>query len=150
MASKSCKPEQSNWLTPYLWVKDVSEAMQEYQQAFGFEAGTTMPGSTGKIAHGEMNYQGRLLIMLGAEGLMGVTLRSPQTSGAASPVGLYVYCEDVDQVASQAVAAGMTLVDSVQDMFWGDRIANLRDSNGYAWTFATRVGEFDPSKAPPM
>jgi len=35
-------------------------------------------------------------------------------------------------------------------MFWGDRIAKILDFDGYSWTFATKVREFDPSKMPPM
>jgi uncharacterized glyoxalase superfamily protein PhnB len=33
-------------------------------------------------------------------------------------------------------------------MFWGDRMVRLRDPDGYLWSFATKVGEFDPSKMP--
>jgi uncharacterized glyoxalase superfamily protein PhnB len=34
------------------------------------------------------------------------------------------------------------------DQFWGDRIAVFKDPDGYHWTFATNVGEFDAAKAP--
>ncbi|MBY4675307.1 VOC family protein [Marinobacterium arenosum] len=150
MAAKNGKPEQANWLTPYLWVPDVDEALKLYAEAFGFEPGMTLPGGDSRTTHGEMSYQGRLVLMLGAEGAMGSPLRSPQTSGNACPVGLYVYCPDVDGLAIRAMGAGVALVEPVQDMFWGDRIASLRDPFGYAWTFATNVGEFDPKNVPEL
>ena len=33
-------------------------------------------------------------------------------------------------------------------MFWGDRIAQFSDPDGYRWMFATNVADFDASKAP--
>jgi len=133
-----CKPEGSNWVVPYLWVKDVDAVLVEYQAAFGFEPGERIAGSTGRTAHAEMRYQGKTVIMLGAEGLAGTGLRPPAETGRAAPVGLYVYCEDVDALAQAALEQNMVLTEPVRDAFWGERIVNLRCNNGYAWTFASQ------------
>ena len=72
------------------------------------------------------------------------------------------YCEDIASVtafqcgtspklsAAQAKAAGAEILNEPEDMFWGDRTVMLRDPDGYKWMFATKVGEFDPSKMPQM
>jgi len=139
MVESSCKPDAASWVIPYLWVADVDTAMAEYSAAFGFQPGQRNKDSNGRTAHGEMLYQGRIVIMLGAEGLAGTGLRPPSVTGKPAPVGLYVYCEDIDSLALAALSQGMTLTEPVKDTFWGERIANLRDNSGYAWTFAMRT-----------
>jgi uncharacterized glyoxalase superfamily protein PhnB len=32
-------------------------------------------------------------------------------------------------------------------MFWGDRVAKLKDPDGHVWAFATKVREFEPETA---
>jgi len=48
----------------------------------------------------------------------------------------------------RATAAGAVSKSPPQEMFWGDRVCQLTDPDGHSWTFATNVGDFDPSKAP--
>ena len=58
----------------------------------------------------------------------------------ASPVGLYVYCDDVDALFARATAAGAQAKVPPQDTFWGDRMCQLVDPDGHTWNFATHVG----------
>lgn len=143
-------PEQANWLTPYIMVADAEKSLVFYEQAFGFVTRFTLPGKDGKPAHAEMTYQGKAIIMLAPEGAWGSKEQTPNHSGVKCPIGLYVYCQDVDALTQQARDAGAELAGEPQDMFWGDRVASLRDPDGYVWSFATKVGEFDPDKMPPM
>lgn len=76
-------------------------------------------------------------------------MKAPVISKVQSPVVLYAYCDDVDSLFAQAIAANADVVAEPGDMFWGDRVVQLRDPDGHAWSFATNVGEFDPSKMPP-
>jgi len=93
-------------------------------------------GPDGKIQHAEMMHQGETVIMFGPEGAMGGTCKSPVTSGVEVPVTLYVYCPDVDALSQQAKQAGAVVVSEPQDMFWGDRMTQLKDSESYVWNFA--------------
>jgi PhnB protein len=79
---------------------------------------------------------------------MGCPGKSPATSKADCPICLYVYCSDVDALYRRAKAAGATVVSEPADMFWGDRVVNLKDPEGYNWMFAANVADFDPSKTP--
>ena len=80
--------------------------------------------------------------------LIAVNRRYKAHAGIRLPLNFYVYCPDVDRVAADAKAAGATIERPPEDMFWGDRTASIRDPDGYLWMFATKKGEFDPSKAP--
>jgi uncharacterized glyoxalase superfamily protein PhnB len=136
------------WLTPYLTVKDPDAALDFYQRAFGFEKRFAMPGPDGRTAHAEIGYRDAV-IMLGPE-CVGTEnpSKSPATTGVPSPVGLYVYCDDVDALFARATKAGAKAALPPQDMFWGDRMCSLTDPDGHGWSFATNVADFDPSKAP--
>jgi uncharacterized glyoxalase superfamily protein PhnB len=148
MSKRPAKPAGMSWVAPYLTVKDADKAIDFYQRAFGFEKKFAMPGPQGKTGHAEMTYkEGN--IMLGPEANMGsCPARAPATTGVTSPVGLYVYCDDVDALYKRATAAGAKGDMPPQDMFWGDRLCKLTDPDGHVWNFATNVGDFDPSKVP--
>ena len=75
-------------------------------------------------------------------------MRAPASSGATDSLSLYVYVPNVDALAARAERAGARMIQRPADQFWGDRIAVFKDPDGYHWTFATNVGEFDPEKAP--
>src|SRR5258705_508956 len=60
----------------------------------------------------------------------------PDTLGGTS-ISVALYVEDVDAVFARAVAAGATVLDPVQDYFYGDRGGKLKDPFGHRWMVAT-------------
>jgi PhnB protein len=146
MTKRPAKPAASLWITPCLTVRDIDIALSFYQAAFGFEKKFSMPGPDGRTVHAEVVWQSGSF-MLGAEG-SDHKCKSPSTTGARPPMALYVYCEDVDALFRRATAAGAKIENPPQDMFWGDRMCTLVDPDGYIWSFATNIGDFDPTKAP--
>lgn len=151
MSDRPAKPPHAPRLSPYLTVRDPDAALAFYQKAFGFSVNETtlMKGPDGQILHGEMNFHDAT-IMLAPEGAWGGTCQAPASSGTEVPIGLYLYCDDPDAIHTRAVAAGATSACEPQDMFWGDRMCSLVDLDGYKWSFARNVGDFDPAKMPPV
>jgi uncharacterized glyoxalase superfamily protein PhnB len=147
MAKRLAKPADMSWVSPYLVVKNAEAALDFYQRAFGMEVKTAMPGPDGKLLHAELRYKD-CVIMFGPETSPGCRAKSPGTTGNASPLGLYLYCEDVDALYNRATAAGAKGMQSPADQFYGDRVCHVIDPDGYDWAFATNVADFDPSKAP--
>lgn len=149
MSKRSPRPAGSPWLSPYLTVRDADQASDFYQRAFGFEKQFAMPGPDGRSGHVQMAFKDAH-IMFGPECAQGQNpSKAPASTGVAPPVGMYVYCDDVDALYARATAAGAKGDMPPQDMFWGDRMCRLLDPDGHSWSFATNVGDFDPSKAPP-
>lgn len=149
MPTEQGRPDGANWLTPYLTVADADAALGFYQHAFGFEPGFAMPGPDGNTVHASMNYQGAAVVMFSPEGAGGDdSMRTPAHTGGTPPMNFYVYCADVDALTARAREAGATVVSEPEEMFWGDRMAQLRDPDGYLWAFATNVREFDPDRIP--
>ncbi|MBY5993691.1 VOC family protein [Ferrimonas balearica] len=134
------KPSDVPTLMPYLMVKDVSQALDFYQTAFGFERAGEPMVEEGVVQHAEMVFDD-CRIMMGREGAFGSEAKSPASSNLDQGMGLYLYCPDVDAHFEQAQEAGARIMQPVQDMFWGDRIYTALDLDGYRWSFATHQGQ---------
>ena len=138
---KDCRAPGAPWLTPYLIVKDAKAASEFYQKAFGLTQKEASTDDKGHVMHVELTYHDAL-IMLGAECTYdGIEMKSPASLKVHSPIGLYLYCEDVDAFHKRAVAAGATCLMAPTDMFWGDRYCKLRDPDGHIWSFGTHTGK---------
>jgi PhnB protein len=70
---------------------------------------------------------------------------SPKTLGG-SPVALFVYVEDVDDILARAIEAGAQAVQEPANHFYGDRVAMLDDPFGHRWNIATHVEDVPPDE----
>ena len=131
------------WINAFLTVRDCSQAIEFYQKAFGFELRMSMPGPDGKIVHAEMLHNGSVILM----GPANQQMSAP--SQGQSPVILYAYVENVDEVVSRATNAGATIVQQPRDEFWGDRCCILVDPQGHSWMLATHVKDVSPEEMHP-
>ena len=123
-----------------LTVTDLKAAAGFYQKAFGFKSRGIMKGPDGSPMHAELELRGAT-IMLGPE--MPGWSKSAKTIGD-SPVRLYIYVENADKTVAKAVKLGATAKCPVMDMFWGDRVGNITDPEGYTWMVATHIAEPTP------
>lgn len=130
-------------LSLYLTVQDPAASLEFYHDAFGFEStGETMTDEAGRIQHAGMRL-GEAAIMF-APPSPHSDMHPPITYGVPDSHTFYIYVPDVDAIARQAARAGATVLQEPADQFWGDRIAIFRCPDGYHWTFATHVAEFQP------
>jgi len=136
-------PDGFHAVTPYLTVKNPKEAIAFYKRAFGARERMLMPMPDGQVAHAEIQI-GDSIIMLGCEcpDHGGV---SPQTLGG-SPVTLTLYVQNVDEIFNQAVKAGATSKEPVENKFWGDRAGSLTDPFGHKWMLLTHVEDVSPDE----
>jgi PhnB protein len=125
--------------TPYLIIKDATRALEFYKKAFGATELMRMPGPDGRLLHAEIKI-GNSPIMLADDmpEMARMGTRNPQALGDSS-VMIALYVDDVDAVASQAVAAGAKLLIPVKDQFYGDRSGRLLDPFGHVWIIATHT-----------
>lgn len=129
-------------LTPYLVCKDAAKAIEFYTKVFGAEEVVRMPGPGGRIMHAEVKI-GNSMLMLSDE--------NPER-GAVAPSGtgrsssLMFYTEDVDAVFRRALDFGAQSIETPTDMFWGDRMGNLKDPFGHQWAIATHKEDVSPEE----
>jgi PhnB protein len=136
-------PEGYHTVTPYLAVDDGARAIEYYENAFGAKERVRMDGPGGTIAHAELEV-GDSLVML-SDALPEFSTRPPKELGGTS-VSVFLYVEDADAVAKQAVDAGATVRTEVADQFWGDRMGIVQDPFGHLWILATHVEDLTPDE----
>jgi PhnB protein len=130
-------PDGYHSITPYLIVKNGSEAIEYYKKVFGAKVQGRMMTPDGKrIAHAEIEICNSKLML--ADEFPEMNSLSPKTIGG-SPVGLFLYVDDVDKVFSQAVTEGAKVLMGVEDQFWGDRYGSIEDPFGHRWSISTHI-----------
>jgi PhnB protein len=137
-------PEGYHTVTPYLTVRNASDAIEFYKRAFGAEERGRMRGPDGKsIMHAEIKI-GDSIVMLSDEFPQGDT-RSPQGL-AGTTVSLILYVPDVDAAFQRAESAGARATMPPANMFWGDRFGKLTDPFGHVWGLSTHMEDVSPEE----
>jgi PhnB protein len=137
-------PEGYHSINTYLVVRNADRAIEFYKKAFGAEERFRMYGPDGKaIMHAELKI-GDSVFMLSEESKE-MKAHSPESIGG-SPVSMYVYVRDVDQIFNQAVSEGATVLKPVNDQFYGDRSGYLKDPFGHLWSIATHKKDLSPDE----
>jgi PhnB protein len=97
------------------------------------------------IVHSETEIGDSVLIVEDASPMLGT--EAPPSGGlSGSPMFLFLYVEDVDEVLAKAVERGATLQRPAQDQFYGDRDGCIVDPFGHTWTVATHVEDVTPDE----
>ncbi|HUM04169.1 MAG TPA: VOC family protein [Terriglobales bacterium] len=131
-------PKGYNSVTPYLIISGAAKAIEYYKKVFGATEIMRMPGPDGKIGHAELRIGDSHIMLADENPSMGQGHASATTVGG-SPISLYLYIENVDDVVKRAVTEGATILKPVQDQFYGDRSGFIRDPFGHLWGVATHV-----------
>jgi len=123
-------------ITPYLCVDDCAAALAFYAAAFGATETMRLTDPQGKIGHAEIEL-GDSRLMLSDEFPDWGAL-SPKTLGGAA-CAIHVSVDNADDAVARAVAAGATIVQPVQDQFYGERSGQVLDPFGHKWGIAQHI-----------
>lgn len=137
-------PDGYHSITPILIVKNGVKAIEFYKKAFGAKERGRMTTPDGKsIAHASLEI-GDSAFMLTDE-FPEMKCLSPKSIGD-TPVGIFLYVEDVDKTFNQAVIEGAKVLDPVKDQFWGDRHGSIEDPFGHRWSISTHIKDLSPEE----
>ena len=136
-------PEGFHSITPGLVVDDAPKALEFYKKAFGATELMRMPAPDGSIMHAEMKI-GNSIIFVSEASPASESFSPKHFKG--TPVGLFLYADDVDAAFKRAVDAGCTVDMPVADMFWGDRFCSVEDPFGHSWGIATHIKDMTPEE----
>ncbi|MGD6980235.1 MULTISPECIES: VOC family protein [Citricoccus] len=70
--------------------------------------------------------------------------RELDIGGNDSRAALWFYVDDIDEVTRRAHAAGATIVAPPQEMPWGERVAQVRDPDGFLVYLGVRATDEAP------
>ena len=133
-AAAASVPAGHHTATPCLVVRDAPRAIEFYKQAFGATELMRLTDPGGKILHAEIQIGDSPIAISDEFPELGNP--SPQLLGGSSVI-MQIHVDDVDALATQAVAAGATVVYPIADQFYGDRAGRLADPFGHLWIVAT-------------
>ena len=102
-----------------------------------------MPGPDGRVGHAEIQIGDSVIMMADAFPEMGVV--DPKKLGGTA-VTLTVYVEDVDKTFKDAIKAGATETQAVEDKFYGDRSGQFDDPWGHRWNVMSHVEDVSPEE----
>lgn len=120
-------PEGHNVVSPYVHAMDVKQLIAFLEATFGAVEVLRLAMPDGEVVHAEVRV-GDSTIMMGHP--------SEERRMRAQ---VHVYVEDCDAAYARAVAFGATSMRSPQEMFYGDRVASVKDAWGNEWFMSTHV-----------
>ena len=145
MSKVSPIPQGFHSVTPYLVIKGAAQAIDYYKKIFGAVEVVRMNGPGGTVGHAELQIGDSRIMLADENPKMGEGHASATTIGA-SPVSLYVYLPNVDEVIQRAKAAGAKVLRPAEDQFYGDRSGFLQDPFGHLWGIATHIEDVSPNE----
>jgi PhnB protein len=123
-------------ITPHIVVQGAERAAAFYREAFAAEELGRIPVPDGRLMSVQLRIGDGLLQLADEFPEMGVL--APPTIGG-TPVVLSLDVADAEAVFAQAVAAGATVRQPLQDMFWGDLHGQLDDPFGHRWNVSQHL-----------
>jgi PhnB protein len=130
-------------LVPHLVVDDGAAALDFYAKAFGAEEMVRLPGPGGKLMHAAFRINGFMMFLNDDFPEFNDGKSTTPTALGGTAVTIHLHGPDVEGRFQRAVDAGATVVNPLEDQFWGDRYGVVRDPFGHQWSLAESVREVD-------
>jgi PhnB protein len=129
-------PEGFHTVTPYMTIKDAASAIEFYKEAFGAREIFRWADPDGRVRHAEIVIGDSPIMLTDEDPDFG--MNGPQSLGG-SPVHVFLYVEDVDELFGRAIAAGATELMPVENSEDGDRRGGVTDPFGHVWYIGTHI-----------
>jgi PhnB protein len=128
-------PEGFHTATPSIIVQGAEKLIDFVKQVFDAKERMRMPGPGGTVMHAEVQIGDSILMM-----------NDPMGGVGPMPAALYLFVADCDSTYKRAVQAGSTSQMEPADMFWGDRMGQVKDPFGNVWSIATHKEDLSPEE----
>lgn len=146
--TKNGTPSGFTSITPFITVKNPSEAIEFYKTVFNARVKdiTEYPDGNGNkiIVHAELDF-GNGFLQLGAANPVYKLALPPDEDNACYSLGIYVI--NVDQVFENAVASGAKVREPVASFVSGDRFGSILDPFGVRWSIMTRIEDLSEEES---
>lgn len=127
-------PDGYHAVTPFVIVRGAARFLRFMKDAFGAEE-IARVGEEGAIGHAETRIGDSVVMTFDAK-----------PDWPETPAFLRLYVEDCDAAYWRALDAGATPVTRPTNLFWGDRVARVRDPLGNLWWIQTRVEDVEEAE----
>ncbi len=117
-------------LIPYISAKKAAAVIDFCTKVFGAKEMMRHTDDSGLLRHAQISI-GDSQIMLSDENPAFPDMRAVESYGG-SPIGMFIYVDDVDAAAARAVAEGATILYPIRDQSYG-RSGSIKDPFGIIW-----------------
>jgi uncharacterized glyoxalase superfamily protein PhnB len=146
--TKNGMPNGFTSITPFITVKNPSEAIEFYTTVFNARVKdiTEYPDENGNkiIVHAELDF-GNGFLQLGAANPAYQLVLPPDEDNACYSFGIYVM--NADQVIENAIARGAKVREPVANFVSGDRFGSILDPCGVRWSIMTRIEDLSEEES---
>jgi lactoylglutathione lyase len=121
-----------------IYVENVSETIEFYEQAFGFRRKFVTPENDyGELISGETTISFASIELGNANFKKGFE----KVNLSARPVGVEMafITENIETDFEKAIKAGATIFEDIVEKPWGQKVGYLRDNNGFLIEICTPV-----------
>ena len=138
-------------IVPHLVVRNATEALRFYEQAFSATVLYRSPSPSGVGEHIHMRMWDSLVQLSTeepaqrGERVEGALLASPETLLGSTCV-FQIGVPDVDAAYKRAIDHGASPALPPMDMFWGDRYGWVRDPFGHVWALSAVLEVLSPEE----
>ncbi|HEY7066707.1 MAG TPA: VOC family protein [Chloroflexota bacterium] len=137
MADQPAAPTPMPALLPGLTASDP-QATLDWFEKLGFEPTSVMELPDGSIGHA--------MLMRGGVGLMIGPCMQHQPGSSGMDLWIDVGEADLDALCEDARDEGIAVTQEPHDEFWGDRIFEVTDPDGYRLVFRKHVRDVTPEE----
>jgi len=97
----------------------MRRSLRFYRDLLGFELTYAFP-EEGEPAFGSLELEGGTIGLAATEGPI-----------ATASIAIWLYCDDVDAAVEDLRREGVPVIGEPADQPWGERVASVRDPDGY-------------------
>lgn len=135
MSAVRTVPEGYTAVTPWLISRDTAALLDFLAEAFGAVEHFRMHNEDGSIGHAEAQI-----------GDARVMLFDSRPHWPETPTYLRLYVADLDATYGRARALGAEAITDPTELYFGDRVARVRDPWGNVWWLHERVADPTPEE----
>jgi uncharacterized glyoxalase superfamily protein PhnB len=122
------KPDGYTSVAPYLTVNGAQRTIDFLTRVFEAQPLRMIPGSEGKVTHGEVRIDDTVVMLTDAD-----------EGWPATPSHVHIYVRDVDTVFERAISLGATIVKRPVQDGDADKRGGFTDAGGTTWWVSTQV-----------
>lgn len=123
---------------PILACRDLAASLAYYTESLGWTKAFAMPGPDGTDVFAIVQMNDQVVFGLSA-------MPAPEPKGNGVVLMCYVADGvDIDGYFSRCESQGATIAKGIRDEYWGDRVFDVTDSDGYSLSICKTVRQMSP------
>lgn len=119
-------------ILPVLPVADIDKTVDYYQDVLQFKEHFRQQSLEGIAVNAQVSFEGSTL-------MLNLNPAQANLEGGGVYFWIRLYEANIDAYYEKLSQAGVTIVEPIQDQFWGDRSFTIKDCNNYFLAFNQKL-----------